>query len=187
MRVALFGGSFNPPHLGHQLLALSVLETQPVDALWFVPCFKHPFEKALAPFPHRLAMCRLAAAALGPRAVVSTVEEELGGESRTLLTVKALQAAHPTTEFRVVIGADLQAEVASWYGAEELRRLVTFIVVGRAGFPATGSVEMPAVSSTEVRARLARGESDDLVQGLVPRTVLDYIRAHRLYEAISSS
>ncbi|HEY0711499.1 MAG TPA: nicotinate (nicotinamide) nucleotide adenylyltransferase [Polyangia bacterium] len=185
MRVALFGGSFNPPHLGHQLVALSVLETQPVDELWFVPCYKHPFEKALAPFAHRLAMCRLAAAALGPRARVSTVEEQLGGESRTLLTVKALKAEHPDTAFQLVIGADLEAEIATWYGAEELQRLISFIVIGRAGFPSTGGIEMPAVSSTDVRERLARGGADDAVAALVPRSVLDYIRAHRLYEAHS--
>jgi nicotinate-nucleotide adenylyltransferase len=185
MRVALFGGSFNPPHLGHQLLAMSVLETRPIDELWFVPCFKHPFEKSLAPFAHRLAMCRLAATPLGPRVQVSTIEEQLGGESRTLLTVKALQASHPGTEFQLVIGADLQDEVSTWYGAEELRRLVSFIVIGRAGYPSPGGVEMPAVSSSEVRSRLASGRTDDVIQGLVPRAVLDYIRAHRLYEAHS--
>jgi len=66
MRVAIYGGSFNPPHVAHQLAALYVLETQPVDELWFVPCFKHPFEKALESFEDRLEMCRRAAAPLGP-------------------------------------------------------------------------------------------------------------------------
>lgn len=179
MRVALFGGSFNPPHVGHQLLALYVLETEPVDELWLVPCWKHSFDKALAPFEHRLRMCERAAAALGPRARVSDVEARLGGEkSRTLLTVKALQAAHPATEFSLVIGADLQAEMDVWYGAEELKRTVPIIVVGRGGFPGLEGVAMPAVSSSEIRARLQRGES---VQGLVPRSVLDYLGQHRLY------
>src|SRR5512146_215517 len=100
MRVALFGGSFNPPHVGHQLLALYVLETEPVDELWLVPCWRHPFEKELAPFEHRLRMTEAAAAALGPRARVSDVEARLGGDkSRTLLTVRALQASHPDVEF----------------------------------------------------------------------------------------
>ena len=180
MRVALFGGSFNPPHLGHQLLALSVLETHPIDQLWLIPCFKHPFEKALAPFLHRLAMCRLAAAALGPRALVDDVEARLGGESRTFLTVQALRSQHPDVEFQLVIGADLRPEVASWYKADELQRTLSFIVVGRAGYPAAGSVEMPAVSSTDVRARLADGRS---VDGLVSRAVLDYVQANKLYEA----
>src|SRR6266542_5543401 len=73
MRVAFFGGSFNPPHVAHQLVALYVLETEPLDELWFVPCWKHPFDKALAPYAERLQMCRLAAVGLGARVKVSDV------------------------------------------------------------------------------------------------------------------
>src|SRR3954454_10345368 len=135
MRVALYGGSFNPPHVSHQLAALYVLETQPVDELWFVPCFKHPFEKALEPFEDRLEMCRRAAAALGPRAQVSDIEGRLGGESRTLRTVTALQSERPDLELSLVVGADLVGELASWHGAKQLEQLVRFIVVGRNGFP----------------------------------------------------
>ena len=102
MRVAIFGGSFNPPHVGHQLVALYVLETAAADELWFVPCWRHTFGKALEAFEDRLRMSELAAAALGARARVSDVEARVGGEmSRTLLTIKGLQAsssqgfAHP--------------------------------------------------------------------------------------------
>ena len=185
MRVALFGGSFNPPHLGHQLLALTVLETCAVDQLWMIPCFRHRFDKALAPFPDRMEMCRRAMEALGARAQVSDIEGQLGGESRTLVTVSSLRAAHPGVEFQLVIGADLEAEVDSWYGAAELRRSISFIVVGRGGVPRSGQEndpslgpQMPAVSSTDVRARLARSEP---VNALVPRLVLDYIRERKLY------
>lgn len=179
MRVALFGGSFNPVHVAHQLVALYVLETRPVDELWFVPCFKHPFDKALEPFEDRRKMCELAAAPLGTRVRVSDVEARLGGESRTLRTVKALRAEHPDLDLSLVIGADLEAEITSWYGADELRRLVRFIIVGRAGVGGeTNTIAMPAVSSTEVRDRLARGESPE---GLVPRSVLDYITQRKLY------
>lgn len=181
MRVALFGGSFNPPHVGHQLVALYVLETEPVDELWLVPCWKHPFAKELAPFAHRLRMCELAAAALGRRVRVSDVEGRLGGDkSRTLLTVKALQASHTDDDFALVIGADLEPELESWYGADELRRSVRLIVVGRGGFAGGSSVAMPALSSTEVRGHLSRGER---VDGLLPRSVLAYVRQHGLYSA----
>lgn len=193
MRVALFGGSFNPPHIGHQLLALAVLETQPVDQLWMIPCFRHPFDKALAPYEDRMAMCRRAMQALGERAQVSDVEGQLGGESRTLLTVLELRRAHPDIEFQLVIGADLVDEVPSWYGAEKLRALVSFIVVGRGGFGGQKDqdgrtsfpelqdvVEMPAVSSRQVRRLLAQREP---VDALVPRLVLDYIRERKLYGA----
>jgi nicotinate-nucleotide adenylyltransferase len=178
MRVAIFGGSFNPPHVGHQLVALYVLETAAVDELWFVPCWKHTFDKALEPFADRLRMCELAAAALGPRARVSDVEARLGGDSRTLLTIKGLRATHPEHEFVLVIGADIEPELSLWYGADELRRSVPFVVVGRGGFSGQSDVVMPAVSSTEIRARL---RADEAVDGLVSRSVLDYIRERRLY------
>jgi nicotinate-nucleotide adenylyltransferase len=180
MRVALFGGSFNPPHVAHQLVALYVLETQPVDELWMIPCFLHPFEKSLEPFPDRLEMCRRAAAGLGGRVRVSEVEGQLGGESRTLRTVQALQAAHPDHQFSLIIGSDLQAETSSWYRAEELQRLVPFVVVARGGHAAAGSasVTMPEISSSDVRRRLREGLPVDQV---VPRGVLDYIRERGLY------
>ena len=193
MRVALFGGSFNPPHVAHQLVALYVLETAGVDELWMIPCFQHPFEKALEPFEDRRRMCELAAQALGPRVKVSDVEARLGGESRTLRTVQSLQAAHPGVELALVIGSDLEAETSSWYGADELRRSVSFIVVGRAGFANPGTVAMPAISSTEIRERLqqarAAAATGAAVRGpapeaLVPRAVLDYIRQRGLYGVI---
>ena len=93
-RVAVFGGSFNPPHVGHVLGVVYALSTAPIDEVLVVPVYQHPFAKDLAPFADRLAMCRLAFGWL-PRVTVSTVEEELGGESRTLRTVEHLRADHP--------------------------------------------------------------------------------------------
>jgi nicotinate-nucleotide adenylyltransferase len=184
MRVALFGGSFNPPHVAHQLAALYVLETAAVDALWFVPAFEHAFGKPLVAFDDRLAMCQLAAAALGPRVQVSDVERTLGGRSLTLRTVRRLIELHPEHAFSLVIGSDLQADVSTWYGAEELVRTIPFIVVGRAGAaPAeNAAVAMPDVSSSAVRAALAAGKP---VDGLVPRAVLDYIVRKGLYKALA--
>src|SRR3954469_10449215 len=154
LRVALFGGSFNPPHVAHQLAALYVLETAPVDALWFVPAFEHAFGKPLVPFEDRLAMCELATAALGARVRVSDVERAIGGRSLTLRTVRRLTALHPEHAFSLVIGSDLQADVSSWYRAEELVRAIPFIVVDRAGGRRSGTeaagttaVAMPDVSS----------------------------------------
>jgi nicotinate-nucleotide adenylyltransferase len=124
-------------------------------------------------------MSERAAAVLGARVRVSDVEARLGGEvSRTLLTIKALQASHPEHEFLLVIGADVEPELPLWYGADELRRSVRLLVVGRNGFAGGAAVAMPAVSSSEIRARLRAGEP---VDGLVPRSVLAYIREHGLY------
>ena len=183
MRVALFGGSFNPPHVAHQLAALYVLETAPVDALWFVPAFEHAFGKPLAPFEDRLAMCELAAAALGPRARVSDVERAIGGRSLTLRTVRRLVELHPEHAFSLVIGSDLQGDVASWYGGDELQRTIPFVVVGRPGTNGSSAgVTMPDVSSTAVRAAIAAGKA---VDGLVPRAVLDYILRKGLYQGLA--
>ena len=182
--VALFGGSFNPPHVAHQLVALFVLETAPVDELWLFPAYEHALGKPLAPFPDRLAMCELAAAALGPRVIVSDIERTLGGPSRTLRTIRRLRELHPANAFSLVIGADLLSEVATWFGGAELQATVPFVVVGRAGTEgaaaqAAGPVKMPAVSSTAVRDAIAAGEP---VEGLVPRAVLDYIYRLGLYK-----
>jgi len=183
MRVALFGGSFNPPHVAHQLAALYVLETAPVDALWLVPAYEHAFGKPLAAFEDRLAMCQLAAAALGPRVQVSDVERAIGGRSLTLRTVRRLAELHPEHAFSLVIGSDLQGDVSSWYRGDELARTIPFIVVGRPG-TASGDagIVMPDVSSSEVRAALAAGQS---VDRFVPRAVLDYIMRKGLYKALA--
>src|SRR5262245_59117660 len=158
MRVALFGGSFNPPHVAHQLAALYVLETQPVDELWFVPTYVHPFaHKQLADFEHRLAMYRLMAAPLGSRVEVSRIEEELAQRpgftvSRTLDLVEFL--VEQSLEVRLVVGSDIMNETAKWYRWDELVAKAPPIIVGREGFAAppgslvTG-VAMPAISSTQ--------------------------------------
>ncbi len=180
-RIAVFGGSFNPPHVAHQMVALYVVETQPVDHLLVVPCFRHPFDKALLPFEERFEMCRLAMAPLGPRVSVSTVEKEIGGEaSRTYDTLVALGGRFPGASFRLVIGADILPELDKWYRWPEVERMAPPLVVGRAGhaLPEGARVELPAISSTEIRERLSRGES---VEGLVPRSVSEYISRRGLY------
>ncbi|MCA9676839.1 MAG: nicotinate (nicotinamide) nucleotide adenylyltransferase [Kofleriaceae bacterium] len=186
--IALFGGSFNPPHVAHQMVALFVLETAGVDELWLLPTWKHPFAKHLVDFDHRVAMCERAAAALGPRCRVSRIEAELAARpdfvaSRTLDTIAALRHRHPDDRFHLVIGADILAETDKWYRWDDVVRAAPPIVVGRGGHAAppgaiVAGIEMPEVSSTEVRARLARGES---ALPLVPRAVMGYIAEHQLY------
>ena len=185
--IGLLGGSFNPPHVGHALLALYVLETTDLDELWLVPTWRHAFGKDLAPYDDRVAMCGALAAALGPRAVVSRVEEEVararGGESRTLHTLEHLAVVRPEARWRLVIGSDILAETGAWLAWDEVCRRAPPIVVGRGDHPAPAGatvspLTIPAVSSTELRRRLARGED---VAGLLPRAVLGYIAARGLY------
>ena len=182
MRVGFFGGSFDPPHAGHQMAMAYVLGCARVERLLMVPCFQHPFDKRLSPFPHRLAMCRAVAEPFGARVEVSDVEARMGGASRTLRTVKALRAEHPGDDLVLVIGSDLLAERERWYGYPELVTLVEFFVVGRAGHPAHVEgrvvVDIPDVSSTEIRARVRAAQPID---GMVPSAVADYVAAERLY------
>lgn len=188
LRVGLFGGSFNPPHAAHQLVALYVLETQPVDELWFVPTYAHPFGKRLAAYDHRLAMCELAAAALGPRARVSRAEAELAARpgfviSHTLDLVDHVAALGHAP--RLIIGADILADAAKWHRWDDVVVRAPLIVVGRVGAPlppgsVAPEVAMPEISATRIRDLLAHGGSG--VTGLVPRDVLRYIAQHHLYQ-----
>ncbi len=178
--VAVFGGSFNPPHIAHQMVCLWVLETQPVDELLLVPTFRHPFDKPLAPYADRLEMCRRMTRPFGSRAGVSAIEEELGGEaSLTLHTLQALDARAPGTSWRFVVGADILRERDKWWRWPDIEKLAPPIVVGRPGYPAPdGAPTLAEVSSTEVRARIARGDD---VSALLPRSVAEYISGKSLY------
>lgn len=187
--VGLFGGSFNPPHVAHQLVALYVLETI-VDEVWFVPTYAHPFGKQLTAYDHRIAMCELAAAPLGARARVMRAEQELAQKagfvaSRTLDLIEHFYATYPDVELRLVIGADILGETDKWHRWDEVTRRAPLIVLGRAGYalPA-GSTEsgivMPEVSATRVRELLAT--HDATVGALLPQAVLRYIARHGLYE-----
>jgi nicotinate-nucleotide adenylyltransferase len=175
--LAIFGGSFNPPHVAHQMACLYVLETQPVDHLVCVPAFRHPFDKALAPFADRVAMCRLLVAPLGGRASVSTLEEELD-DGRTFVLLEALHAREPDATLRLVIGADILRERDKWWRWADIERLAAPIVLGRRGFPGPEGVELPAISSTDIRDRLARGAG---VEGLVPRSIIHYLETKGLF------
>lgn len=179
--VAVFGGSFNPPHLAHVLAATTVLSTYPVDTLLVVPTYQHPFAKQLAPYDERVAMCRLAMGWL-PGVEVSRVEEELGGESRSLRTLSHLRDLHPDWDLRFVMGADLLAESHKWFRFDEVKKLAPPIVLGRVGFTEGGApvAILPNISSTAVRSMIGEAKWGELAS-LVPRAVLSHIREKGLY------
>lgn len=175
--VAVFGGSFDPPHVGHVLAAAWVRSTSEVDEVIVVPALEHPFGKPLAPFAHRRRMAELAFAPL-TRVSVSDIEARLGGASYTVRTLEALRRAHPGVELRMMIGSDLVEQVPRWREGHRIAELAPLLVVGRGGHDDGRELAMPEVSSTEVRARLAEGRS---VDGLVPRAVAEYIARFGLY------
>ena len=179
----IYGGSFNPPHMGHQLACLYGLEALGAEALWVVPVYQHPFGKELLDFEHRVKMCELMTEPLGKRASVNTIEKELQSPVRTFELFRALKQKHPEKPFAMLMGSDLLAERERWHRYQDLRDLVKIVVVGRRGFEAGPSedvleVELPEVSSRDVRERLGLGNS---VQGLVPATIQDYILRSALY------
>ncbi len=179
--VAILGGSFNPPHVAHLMAAYWTLATGDVSEVWLLPAYVHPFGKELAPFDDRVRMCELAAR--GVRGVaVCTAERELVGDplvGKTARTLEHLRAKHPDHAFSLVVGADILPETGSWYRWERVRELARIVIVGREGYPPVpGAPSLPAISSTEIRARLARGDD---VSGLVPRKVLEYAAGRGLY------
>src|SRR5438132_4019251 len=130
--IALFGGSFDPPHVGHLLAASYVLATEPVDELWLVPVFEHPLgKKPAAPFEHRVELCERLARDL-PRTRVSRAEQE-SGEARTVDLLEWLQRKHPGTKFALVLGTDLNAERAQWKNFERIAHLARRITAHRGG------------------------------------------------------
>jgi nicotinate-nucleotide adenylyltransferase len=184
--VALFGGSFNPPHVGHVLAVTYALSVGLVDRVLVVPVFEHALGKRLAPFPHRLELSRRAFGWL-PGVEVSNLEQRLGAPSRTLRTIEALTDEHPDWQLRLLIGSDITGEIAKWHAFDEIERRAPPLVLTRAGSAAVEGARalLPEVSSTAVRqllARAARGEPvGPELAALVPKTVVDYIAEHGLY------
>ena len=179
-RVAILGGSFNPLHLAHQMACLWALATGRAEAVWIMPCYGHPFRKRLVSFEDRCAMCELATRDFASETVsVSRVEGDLGGESRTYVTLKHLIREHPEHRFSLIIGSDILLEKDAWYRFDDIERMVEVLVLGRSGYPSPEGVPvLPAISSTWIRQILAEGGD---VSGVVSAGVLEYIREHKLY------
>ncbi len=183
MRVAVYGGSFNPPHVAHAMVCAWLLWTRRVDAVWLVPVYRHAFEgihdKALAPFDLRLAWCRALVADVLPagddRLAVLDVEAHLPVPSYTIDTLRHLLDAHPGHDFVPVVGADVLPQLPRWRDWPALRAQFPPIVVGRVGYDnPDGAVVFPEVSSSEIRRRLRDGAP---VQHLLTASVADALRA----------
>jgi nicotinate-nucleotide adenylyltransferase len=166
--VAVYGGSFNPPHVGHALVASWALWTGAADRVVLLPTYRHAFDKALAPWDERLRLCEALACALGASVSVSRIEADLPVPSYTIDSLDALRA-ETGARLRLLIGADVLPTVSAWKRWDRIEQEYAPIVVGRAGYanPAD-SVVFPDVSSTEVRERLRAGRS---VAHLVPADV----------------
>jgi len=177
----MYGGSFDPPHLGHILSATWALSATDIDAVWIVPTWKHAFSKPHgASFEERLLMCELAFALLRD-VEICDVERRLGGVSRTLSTLETLRAEHPDALFRLLIGSDVLPTTDRWHRWDEVVKIAPPLVVGRQGYPIPEGcpISIPNINSTDIRAGLAN--ADDMT-GLVPSAVIEEIRSRGLYQ-----
>ena len=185
--VAIYGGSFDPPHVSHVLCAVYALKVGGFDQVLVVPVFEHAFHKQLTPFEHRLRLCELAFAGL-EGVLVSPIERELETPSLTLRTLEHLSAAHPDWSLRLLVGSDVLAETGKWHAFERISALAPPYVVARPGYPHPDpeALPLPDVSSTRIRDALSlprRGSGGDraLLANNLPRAVLSYIDEHGLY------
>ncbi|HKU40237.1 MAG TPA: nicotinate-nicotinamide nucleotide adenylyltransferase [Polyangiales bacterium] len=175
---AVYGGSFDPPHVAHVLAATYVLAAHGVARVLVTPTAAHAFGKRLTSLEHRLRMCELAFAPLRD-VELCAIEGELPQPSYTLHTLQALAARHPGVQLRLLLGADLRTETHAWHDFEGVCALAPPLWVGRQGHVSpAGEPALPEISSSDIRRRIAAGES---TSGLLSPAVSDYIREHGLY------
>ena len=187
--IGLFGGSFDPVHTGHLLLAQAAIEELGLDRLFFILAAQSPFktENQFAPAAARMQLLRLALAGK-TKCEVDDQEIRRGGVSFTIDTVREYARRFPNAQMHYLIGADNVASLPKWREAGELAKLVEFAVIPR---PGDAPVPLPppfrgqilqgfpfGVSASQIRARIKAGQS---VDHLVPTTVAEAIGNNRLY------
>jgi nicotinate-nucleotide adenylyltransferase len=190
-KIGVLGGAFDPPHLGHALLALSFLALEPIDQLWVIPCANHAYKPSLSPFPHRLSMCELAFGRLKKISVVD-IENNLASPSFTIQTLAAIKSLRPDLKLIWALGSDLIPSFSSWHQAEKLETLADFVIFKRQNYPTKplpfllkntrlhqGFI-LPDTSSTELREFL-RVNKNSLECPFLDRLVFNYIKQHGLY------
>jgi len=189
MKLGLLGGSFDPVHFGHLLVAQAALEELELSRLFFIPVAQSPFKPQSQPTPanERLRLLRLALAGK-TNCEIDDQEIKRGGISYTIDTARDYRRRFPQSELFYLIGADHVSELPKWREASELARLLQFVAIPRPGqtaapFPAPFRGQTLAgfpvsISSSQIRARVKGGLTID---NLVPATVAEAIQNNRLY------
>ncbi|MBQ7097384.1 MAG: nicotinate-nucleotide adenylyltransferase [Clostridia bacterium] len=202
MRIGIFGGSFNPPHLGHMLIATEVKEKAELDRLIFMPCAiqPHKAERVVPDGTHRFNMvCRSIGNNSGFE--VSELEIKAGGKSYTAKTLEELGKIFPDDRLCFIVGADSLCEMDTWFCPEYIFRSAEIIVTMRGGMDEREldnsinflrnkynadirKVQMNVIemSSSNIRQRIAEGKS---IKYMVSDDVIEYIRENSLYEGCS--
>ena len=202
MRVGVFGGTFDPVHLAHLILAEQCREQAELDQVWFIPAARPPHkqDRQVALFHQRVEMLQLAIAGQ-PAFRVDELEMERPGVSYTADTLAELKGRHRQDDFHFIIGSDCLADLIHWHQPARVVELAGLIIVNREGWPVwplerlrsalslaadaqirQRVVEMPtvAISSSDLRQRAATGRS---LRYFLPRAVECYIETHHLYRA----
>jgi nicotinate-nucleotide adenylyltransferase len=197
MRLGVFGGTFDPIHLGHLILAEQCREACALERLWFVVAGTPPHKKGeRTPVEHRLEMARIAIAG-HPSFEVSEIEAKRPGPHYSVETLAEIRNARPDDDLFFIIGADSLIDLPIWREPAEIARLATIVVVNRPGIdvnpvdpgalpdfgPGTNpllSVTIPpiGIASSDLRKRLGEGRS---IRYQVPRGVQAYLEAQGLY------
>jgi nicotinate-nucleotide adenylyltransferase len=201
MRLGLYGGTFDPIHLGHLILAEQCRESCGLDRVWLIATGSPPHKsEGRTPVGHRLEMVRIAIAG-HPAFAASDIEAKRPGPHYSVETLEAIGRDHPDDELFFLIGADSLADLPSWREPERVAQLATIVVVNRPGIeeverdrlPDLGPGSRPSewvaippvgIASSDLRRRLAEGRS---VRYMVPRGVEAYIEAHGLYRDAGAS
>jgi nicotinate-nucleotide adenylyltransferase len=183
----ILGGSFDPVHHGHLIVAGRAAEALGLDTVFFVPCRQQPLKPAgpAADGKDRAAMIRLAIEG-DTRFALDTQELERPAPSYTVETLRAIRARWPDERLVLLVGADAAAQLHRWRAADEVARLAEVAVLARPGSAAVSSafvthtVATPAIeiSASDIRARVLGGRS---VRYLVPEKVAGYIEKKQLY------
>jgi len=183
MKIGLLGGKFNPPHLGHLLIAQQVLDFAEFDEVWFVPNYGQSFHEPVAPVADRLAMTKLIRV---PNTNVSTLEIDNKLDGKTIHLLPFLSKVHSYT---FIIGSDQLATFHEWGEYKQLVKQIPFLVFPRYGYPSEPLYENMSVlghkaliasniSSTKVRDRIKQHLP---IEMFVPEGVAEYIQKHKLY------
>lgn len=193
MRIGLYGGTFDPVHLAHLVLAEQCREQLALDEVWFIPAASPPHKSGvtISEAKHRVAMLELAIAG-HTSFKLSRLELERTGPSYTVETLRDVRRDHPEVDFFLLLGGDSIRDFTTWREPQEIAQLATLVAVNRgtaelADIPADivapearRDVHMPAIdiSASDLRQRVATGCG---IRYLVPRAVEQYIRQNGLY------